>query len=101
MAPLSEEQGERLRHHVDRILALKAKIDGKDAEVRAIYAEVKAAGFDKTSVGKVVGYLRLPRDRQQDIDAGQHMAVSMPLREWPADLASSPSLRSLLLQEQK
>lgn len=99
MSPLTDEQAEKLRHHVDRILAIQLEVDAKNLAVRGVYAELRDAGYDKTAVGKIVAYLRAPVARRAEIDATDHVAVSMPIREWPADLSSLPSLRSLLIKE--
>lgn len=43
---------------VDRILRMRDEEDAIKADVREIYAEAKANGFDKTQLGKVVARLR-------------------------------------------
>jgi uncharacterized protein (UPF0335 family) len=93
---MSDERAEKLGLYVDRILALHAKADAKQLEVRAVYAQLSKAGFDKTSVGKIVAYLRLPASERARIDAEQHVSVAMPLREWGADLASAPALKDAI-----
>lgn len=48
----------QLRSIVDRILRLKEEQDAIGADIRDVYAEAKANGFDKTGLGSLVSYLR-------------------------------------------
>jgi len=48
----------RLRSYIDRILRLKVEQDALAADIREVYAEAKADGFDKTVMGEVVAHLR-------------------------------------------
>lgn len=74
-----------LREIVDRILAAKAKEDEKKAAIRAAYAEVKAAGYCKTSFGKLIGYLRLPEEKRAALDAEPNAPeFALLLRSWAA-----------------
>lgn len=43
---------------VDRVLRLKEEEDSIKADIKEVYAEAKAHGFDKTRVGDVVTKLR-------------------------------------------
>jgi uncharacterized protein (UPF0335 family) len=49
---------DRLRSFVDRILRLKEEQDAISGDIREVYAEAKAEGFDKTAMGQLVGHLR-------------------------------------------
>lgn len=49
---------DQIRAFVDRILRLKDEEDGLKTDVRDIYAEAKAMGFDKTALGSVVSHVR-------------------------------------------
>lgn len=50
--------GGQLRSIVERILRLKEEQDTIGADIRDIYAEAKANGFDKTGLGDLVAHLR-------------------------------------------
>lgn len=43
---------------IDRILRLKEEQDTLSSDIREIYAEAKANGYDKTALGEVVTHLR-------------------------------------------
>lgn len=47
-----------VKSFVDRILRLKEEQDTLSADIRDIYAEAKALGYDKTAMGRVVAHLR-------------------------------------------
>jgi uncharacterized protein (UPF0335 family) len=49
---------EELRQFIDRILRLKEDQDALSEDIRDIYAEAKARGYDKTAMGRVVTLLR-------------------------------------------
>lgn len=49
---------EHLRAFIDRVLRLKEEQDNLGKDIREVYAEAKANGFDKTVLGQVVAYLR-------------------------------------------
>lgn len=49
---------DQLATFIDRILRMKEEADAIAADIREIYAEAKANGFDKTQLGNVVTYLR-------------------------------------------
>lgn len=49
---------QQLRSFVDRILRLKEEQDNLGADVRDVYAEAKAQGYDKTALGALVSELR-------------------------------------------
>lgn len=49
---------DQLAAFIDRILRMKEEADAIAADIREIYAEAKANGFDKTQLGNVVTYLR-------------------------------------------
>jgi len=48
----------QIRSIVDRILRLKEEQDALAADIREVYAEAKANGFDKTGLGSLVAHLR-------------------------------------------
>lgn len=48
---------DQIRAFVDRILRLKEEAASIKGDIREVYAEAKANGFDKTVLGKVVGYV--------------------------------------------
>lgn len=47
-----------LRSFIERILRLREEEDAIKDDVKDVYAELKAAGFDKTVAGKVVAAIR-------------------------------------------
>lgn len=49
---------DQLRQFVERIMRLKDEQDAIAADVRDVYAEAKALGFDKTALGDLVTRLR-------------------------------------------
>lgn len=63
-AHLDEEGGvgmtadKQLKAYIDRVLRLKEEQDTIGDDIREIYAEAKAAGYDKTIMGKLVAHLR-------------------------------------------
>lgn len=81
---LTEEQRKKLRDYISRILTLKALEDDKNLEIRGIYAEAKAAGYDKTSIGKVVGWMRLSEAQKERLRSEQRAEFDMPLTGWSA-----------------
>lgn len=48
----------QLAAFVDRILRMKDEADAISGDIKAIYAEAKAEGYDKTQLGNLVTYLR-------------------------------------------
>lgn len=48
----------QLKAYIDRVLRLKEEQDALGDDIREIYAEAKAEGYDKTVMGKVVAHLR-------------------------------------------
>lgn len=81
---LTEEQCRKVRDYINRILALKALEDDKNLEIRGVYAEAKAAGYDKTSIGKVVGWMRLSEAQKERLLSAQGAEFDMPLTGWSA-----------------
>lgn len=47
-----------LKSYIDRVLRLKEEQDTLGQDIRDVYAEAKAQGFDKTIMGKLVAHLR-------------------------------------------
>lgn len=48
----------QLKSIIDRILRLKSEQDDLASDIRGIYTEAKANGFDKTAIGQIVTHLR-------------------------------------------
>ncbi|MGR9274688.1 DUF2312 domain-containing protein [Rhizobium leguminosarum] len=48
----------QLKAYIDRVLRLKEEQDTIGDDIREIYAEAKAEGYDKTIMGKLVAHLR-------------------------------------------
>jgi len=48
---------DQIRAFVNRILRLKEEAANIKGDIREVYAEAKGNGFDKTVLGKVVGYV--------------------------------------------
>lgn len=48
----------KLAAYINRILRLREEEDGIKEDVRDVYAEAKADGFDKTVMGKIVAHIR-------------------------------------------
>lgn len=57
MTSTSFAQGQ-LRQLIDRIMRLKAEQDAIGQDIREVYKEAHASGFDKTTLGQAVGRLR-------------------------------------------
>lgn len=56
---------DQIKAYVDRILRMKDEADAIASDVKEIYAEAKANGFDKTQLGNLVTYLR-KKDKDAD-----------------------------------
>jgi len=52
---------EMLRSLIDRVLRLKDEQDTLSDDIKEVYAEAKANGFDKTQIGSVVAKIRKQR----------------------------------------
>lgn len=48
----------QLKAYIDRVLCLKEEQDALGQDIRDVYAEAKAEGYDKTVMGKLVAHLR-------------------------------------------
>lgn len=48
----------QLKAYIDRVLRLKEEQDALGQDIREVYAEAKAEGYDKTVMGKLVAHLR-------------------------------------------
>lgn len=55
---LNGSADQQLASYVDRILRLREEIDAIQSDVKEVYAEAKADGFDKTAMGALVSELR-------------------------------------------
>ncbi len=62
----------QLASYVDRVLRLKEEADNIAGDVREVYAEAKASGYDKTQLGNLVTYLR---KRAKDDDIAEKEAI--------------------------
>lgn len=49
---------QQLASYIDRVLRLREEIDAIQSDVKEVYAEAKANGFDKTAMGALVAELR-------------------------------------------
>lgn len=58
MSEASIPSDELLKSLTDRILRLREEEDALKADIREVYGEAKAQGFDKTILGKVVARIR-------------------------------------------
>jgi uncharacterized protein (UPF0335 family) len=56
---------DQIKAFVDRILRMKEEADAIASDVKEIYAEARANGFDKTQMGNLVTYLR-KKDKDAD-----------------------------------
>ncbi|MBX5021192.1 DUF2312 domain-containing protein [Rhizobium lentis] len=57
----------QLKAYIDRVLRLKEEQDALGQDIRDVYAEAKAEGYDKTIMGKLVAHLR--RELKQGVGA--------------------------------
>lgn len=74
----------QLRTLMERILALHAEEDEIKADRREVYAEAKAAGYDKTALGQAIREIR-NRDKNATPEAEERQAiVSLYLAEFDA-----------------
>jgi uncharacterized protein (UPF0335 family) len=48
----------QLKSYIDRVLRLKEEQDALGQDIRDVYAEARAEGYDKTVMGKLVAHLR-------------------------------------------
>lgn len=55
----------QLRSFIDRVMRLKEEQDAIGSDIKEVYAEAKATGFDKTAMGQLVAYLR-KKDKDAD-----------------------------------
>lgn len=62
---------EQLAAFIDRILRMKDEADAIAADIREIYAEAKAMGFDKTQLGNVITYLRKKEKDASKLEEGE------------------------------
>lgn len=78
---------DQLRAFIDRILRLKEEQDNIGADIREVYAEAKAAGFDKTALGQVVGLLRKKgKDAEKFEEQSTLVDMYMAAYEGPAEV---------------
>jgi len=68
----------QLAAYVDRVLRMKEEADGIAEDVKAIYAEAKNEGYDKTQLGNLVTYLR-KRAKDKDGEAEKEAVFDLYL----------------------
>ena len=61
--------GERLRAFIERVERLEEEKAGLAADIREIYAEAKASGFDVKIVRQIVRLRRMDASRRQEEEA--------------------------------
>lgn len=76
MADLDGSADQQLASFIDRILRLREEIDGIQSDVKEVYAEAKAQGFDKTAMGTLVSELR---KASKDASKAQEAAAVLDL----------------------
>ena len=54
MADTQGITGDQLRSYIERIERLNEEVDNLKTDIREVYAEAKANGFDKTVMGQIV-----------------------------------------------
>ena len=64
MANGGEINAEHLRAFVERIETVESEITDRNDDKKAIYGEVKSAGFDKKIVKKIISIRRQDRDKR-------------------------------------
>ena len=70
------DNANQLKVITDRILRLHEERDSIGADIREVYAEAKSAGFDKTTLGKMVQRLRAEgKDREKVEEADALLAL--------------------------
>lgn len=73
---MSTQANRHLKSFVDRIQRLKDEQDARAADIREVYAEAKAMGFDKTALGQVVSILR---KREKDGEKFEVLSATVEL----------------------
>lgn len=63
----------QLKAYIDRVLRLKEEQDTLGDDIREVYAEAKAEGYDKTIMGKLVAHLRKVAKSGEDAVSEQEM----------------------------
>ncbi|MBO0141475.1 DUF2312 domain-containing protein [Agrobacterium sp. Ap1] len=63
----------QLKAYIDRVLRLKEEQDTIGDDIREVYAEAKAEGYDKTIMGKLVAHLRKVQKSGEDAVSEQEM----------------------------
>ena len=67
----------RLKSFIDRVLRLKEEQDALAEDIRKVYAEAKAEGYDKTAMGALVSELR--RIEKKGADAVSEQSALLDL----------------------
>lgn len=71
----------QLKSFIDRVLRLKEEQDTLANDIREVYAEAKAEGFDKTAMGQLVAHLR-KKDKNPDKLAEQSALFDLYLEAY-------------------
>lgn len=69
----------RLKGFIDRVLRLKEEQDTLAGDVREVYAEAKAEGYDKTAMGDLVSHLRKVEKKGADAVAEKQTVFDLYL----------------------
>jgi len=87
---------DQLRSYVERIEKLQAEVDELKADIKEVYAEAKANGYDKTVLGQVVQHRRKRAKNPQNHAEQQELfdlylnAVEAPRAHTPAREGQAP-----------
>lgn len=61
--------GKRLKSFIDRIERLEEEKSGIAADIKDIYAEAKAVGFDPKTMRKIIRLLKIDREKRAEEEA--------------------------------
>ncbi|PDT55064.1 MULTISPECIES: GapR family DNA-binding domain-containing protein [Sinorhizobium] len=81
----------QIKAFIDRILRLKEEQDTIGEDIRDIYAEAKAMGFDKTAMGNVVAHLRKVAKKGHDTVAEQGAIFDLYLSSYEGNGSHAPA----------
>lgn len=73
---------DEIRQFVQRIERLREEVDQLNGDIKEVYAEAKARGYDKTALGKVV---MIRRARAKNPDAFEAMDANVEMYLAAAD----------------
>lgn len=72
----------KLKAYIDRVLRLKEEQDTLGDDIREVYAEAKAEGYDKTVMGKLVAHLRKVQKAGEGAVSEQEMVFDTYLQAY-------------------